>query len=110
MTSRIPGRSTFTATGFSDARFTNVPLLVASARTQNAQLKAGILSYSRSKGAFAGLEIKGVLIDPDNDDNLAVYRKKANEILSPTQSWTMTQIPAGIRIFQRTLARYSVRR
>ncbi|NUQ26982.1 MAG: carboxypeptidase regulatory-like domain-containing protein, partial [Acidobacteriaceae bacterium] len=32
---------TFTATGFSDARFTNVPLLVASARTQNAQLKAG---------------------------------------------------------------------
>jgi len=32
---------TFTATGFSDARFTDVPLLVASARTQNAQLKAG---------------------------------------------------------------------
>jgi hypothetical protein len=45
---RIPGvvpaqtyEVTFTATGFSDARFTNVPLLVASARTQNAQLKVG---------------------------------------------------------------------
>ena len=45
---RIPGvvpaqtyEVTFTATGFSDARFTDVPLLVASARTQNAQLKAG---------------------------------------------------------------------
>src|SRR5207237_10576694 len=81
----------------------------ASAST-DAQLKAGILSYSRSKGAFTGLEIKGVLIDPDNDDNLAVYGKKANEILSPAQRWTMTQIPAGVRIFPRTLARYSVRR
>jgi len=81
----------------------------ASAST-DAQLKAGILSYSRSKGAFAGLEIKGVVIDPDNDDNVAVYGKRASEILSPTQRWTMTQMPAGVRIFPRTLARYSVRR
>jgi len=81
----------------------------ASAST-DAQLKAGILSYSRSKGAFAGLEIKGVVIDPDNDDNVAVYGKKATEILSPAQKWTMTQMPAGVRIFPRTLTRYSVRR
>ena len=81
----------------------------ASAST-DAQLKAQILSYSRSKGAFAGLEIKGVVISADNDDNVAVYGKKANEILSPTRRWTMTQMPAGVRIFPRTLARYSVRR
>src|SRR6266446_3872972 len=48
----------------------------ASAST-DAQLKAGILSYSRSKGLFAGLEIKGVVISADNDDNVAVYGKKA---------------------------------
>jgi lipid-binding SYLF domain-containing protein len=81
----------------------------ASAST-DALLKAGIISYSRSKGAFAGLEIKGVVISPDNDDNLAVYGKKSNEILSPVRPWTMAQIPAGVRIVPRTLARYSARR
>src|SRR5437763_10238179 len=81
----------------------------ASAST-DAQLKAGILSYSRSKGLFAGLEIKGVVISADNDDNVAVYGKKAPEILSPTQRWTMSKMPAGVRIFPRTLARYSTRR
>ncbi len=73
-------------------------------------LKAGIISYSRSKGLFAGLEIKGVVISADNDDNLAVYHMKAGEVLSPTQRWTMARMPAGVRIFPRTLARYSLRR
>src|SRR2546429_940629 len=81
----------------------------ASAST-DAQLKAGILSYSRSKGLFAGLEIKGVAITPDNDLNLAVYNSKANEILSSSKKWSLTQMPAGVRIFPRTLARYSTRR
>jgi len=71
-------------------------------------LKAGIISYSRSKGAFAGLELKGVVISPDNDDNVAVYGKKGAEVLS--QGAAMTQMPAGVRIVPRTLARYSVRR
>lgn len=81
----------------------------ASAST-DAQLKAGILSYSRSRGAFAGLEIKGVVISADNDDNLAVYGKKANAVLAPGQRASMARMPAGVRIFPQTLARYSVRR
>ena len=80
----------------------------ASAST-DALLKAEIISYSRSKGLFAGLEIKGVVIKPDDDDNVAVYGMKAREMLSPTRSWTMTKMPAGVRIFPRTLARYSAR-
>ena len=86
------------------------PVGRAASASTDAQLKAGILSYSRSKGLFAGLEIKGVVIDPDNDDNLAVYGKKANDILSPTQRWKITDMPAGVRIFPRTLARYSTRK
>ncbi len=86
------------------------PVGRSTSATTDAQLKAEILSYSRSKGLFAGLEIKGSVIDPDNDDNRAVYGKTANEILSPTQKWPMAQIPAGVRIFPRTLARYSTRR
>jgi SH3 domain-containing YSC84-like protein 1 len=81
----------------------------ASAST-NATLDAGILSYSRSKGLFAGLELKGVVIKPDDDDNEAVYGMKARDILTGAQKITMTRMPAGVRILPRTLARYSVRR
>ena len=79
----------------------------ASAST-NPRLDAGILSYSRSKGAFIGAALKGASISPDNDLNEAVYRKKANEVLT-NNSMTLTQMPAGVRIFPRTLARYSPR-
>ncbi|MGB9179449.1 MAG: lipid-binding SYLF domain-containing protein [Pyrinomonadaceae bacterium] len=80
----------------------------ASAST-DAQLKAGILSYSRSKGAFAGLELKGVVINPDNNDNEAVYGMKADDILTGRKKISIARMPAGVRIFPRTLSRFSVR-
>ena len=86
------------------------PVGRSTSATTDLQMNAQILSYSRSKGLFAGLELKGSVIDPDNDDNMAVYGKKAAEILAPTPALTIAQIPAGIRIFPRTLARYSTRR
>ena len=86
------------------------PVGRSTSATTDALLRAQIISYSRSKGLFAGLELKGTVISPDNDDNLAVYGIKAGEVLSPTQRWTMTKMPAGVRIFPRTLARYSARR
>jgi lipid-binding SYLF domain-containing protein len=72
-------------------------------------LKAGIISYSRSKGLFAGLELKGVVIKPDDDDNVGVYGMKAGELLAPGSTLSLARMPAGVRIFPRTLARYSVR-
>ncbi len=86
------------------------PVGRSASATTDALLKAGIISYSRSKGLFAGLELKGTVISPDNNNNLAMYGMKANEVLSPTQPSTMTKMPAGVRIFPRTLARYSLRR
>src|SRR5437773_509365 len=86
------------------------PVGRSASATTDAQLKAQILSYSRSRGVFAGLEIKGVVISADNDDNVAVYGRKAVDILAPGSVWTINQIPAGVRIFPRTLARYSTRR
>lgn len=86
------------------------PVGRSTSATTDASLKAQILSYSRSKGLFAGLELKGVVIDPDNDDNTAVYGKKAVEILSPTRTLPLAKVPAGVRIFPRTLARYSTRK
>ena len=86
------------------------PVGRSTSATTDALLRAQIISYSRSKGLFAGLELKGTVISPDNDSNLAVYGIKANEVLSPTQRWTMAKMPVGVRILPRTLARYSVRR
>jgi lipid-binding SYLF domain-containing protein len=76
------------------------------AASTNPRLDAGILSYSRSKGAFIGAALKGAVISPDNDLNQAVYDLKAGEVLTEN-SMTLNQMPAGVRIFPRTLARYS---
>jgi lipid-binding SYLF domain-containing protein len=78
------------------------------AASTNTTLDAGILSYSRSKGAFIGAALKGAVISPDNHLNEAVYNMKAGEVLTGN-SMTLTQMPAGVRIFPRTLSRYSVR-
>jgi lipid-binding SYLF domain-containing protein len=39
----------------------------------DAQLKAEILSYSRSQGIFAGVDLTGGVIKPDRDDNRDLY-------------------------------------
>lgn len=81
----------------------------ASAST-DLKLNAQILSYSRSKGAFAGLELKGVVIKPDNEDNSQVYGMTAREILTGANKISMEEMPEGVRVFPRTLGRYSTRK
>jgi lipid-binding SYLF domain-containing protein len=81
----------------------------ASAST-DVKLNAQILSYSRSKGAFAGLELKGVVIKPDNEDNSQVYGMTAKDILTGANKITMETMPEGVRVFPETLGRYSSRK
>ena len=78
------------------------------AASTNPRLDAGILSYSRSKGAFIGAALKGAVITPDNDLNEAIYGKKANDVLQGAPM-TFAQMPPSVRIFPRTLVRYSIR-
>jgi lipid-binding SYLF domain-containing protein len=78
------------------------------AASTNPRMDAGILSYSRSKGAFIGAALKGAVITPDNDLNEAVYGKKADEVLQ-TPPVQFGQMPPSVRIFPRTLVRYSIR-
>jgi lipid-binding SYLF domain-containing protein len=79
------------------------------AASTNPRLDAGILSYSRSKGAFIGAALKGAVITPDNDLNEAIYGgKKADELLK-AKPMTFAQMPPSVRIFPRTLVRYSIR-
>ena len=39
----------------------------------DALMHAKILSYSRSRGVFAGVSLAGGTLRPDNDDNLTLY-------------------------------------
>ena len=78
------------------------------AASTNPRLDAGILSYSRSKGAFIGAALKGAVITPDNDLNEAVYGKKADALLK-SAPLTFQEMPPSVRIFPRTLVRYSIR-
>jgi len=71
----------------------------ASAAT-DAQLKAEILTYSRSKGLFAGVDLNGNAITPDNKLNEAVYGMKAKDILNGVAG----RVPAGVSIFPETLS------
>lgn len=78
------------------------------AASTNPRLDAGILSYSRSKGAFVGAALKGAVISPDNDLNEAIYGKNADEVLKGAPM-TFSEMPPSVRIFPRTLVRYSIR-
>jgi lipid-binding SYLF domain-containing protein len=68
---------------------------------------AQMLSYSRSKGLFAGLELKGVVIMTNKDDMRDAYGRDvtAKEVLQENK----VSAPAGIRAFPEMLAKYSTR-
>jgi lipid-binding SYLF domain-containing protein len=83
------------------------PVGRTAAATTNATLDAGILTYSRSKGAFVGASLKGAAITPDNDLNEAIYGVKARDILGGLERVSQTQLPAGVDAFPKALARYS---
>ena len=53
------------------------------AAATDATLRAEILSYSRARGAFAGVSLEGSTLRPDNDANKKLYGRKieADEIV-----------------------------
>jgi len=48
------------------------------AAATDATLRAEILSYSRARGAFAGISLSGSTLRPDNDANKDLYGKEIN--------------------------------
>ncbi len=69
------------------------------------KLDSEILSYSRSRGLFAGLELKGVVISQDGDDNKGAYGDSFNakEILRDNK----LKAPEGLRGFSVALGQYT---
>jgi len=79
----------------------------ASAQT-DAELHAEILSYSRSRGAFAGLTLEGSTLRPDKDANRELYGRDVTnrEILTGAG----VKAPAAAEKFEHLLNRNSDRK
>lgn len=67
--------------------------------TTDAQMRAKILSYSRSRGLFAGISITGAVLRPDDAVNKALFNMPAKEVLSGIHKVALDSLPAEAKIF-----------
>jgi SH3 domain-containing YSC84-like protein 1 len=74
----------------------------------NVTLNAEILSYSRSRGLFAGAALRGIRIYPDDSLNQRVYGRDGKEILDGP-GLASGDIPASLRVVPDTLSRHASR-
>lgn len=73
----------------------------------DAQMRAKILSYSRSRGVFAGISLTGAVLSPDDDANEALYGAKAKDILGPANAVAVSSIPVETKGFQEAVTRHT---
>src|SRR5262245_20155486 len=59
-----------------DASAAGGPKGRTAAAATNATMRAEILTYSRSRGAFAGVSLNGAVLRPDNDANKNLYGRQ----------------------------------
>jgi SH3 domain-containing YSC84-like protein 1 len=89
-----------------DASVAAGPVGRTAAAETDAWLTAQILAYSRAKGLFGGLVVKGGVIRPDKDANVVLYGKKV-EPRSLLLNRTEIEIPKDAKIFLDELTRIS---
>ena len=82
------------------------PVGRTAAASTNATLDAEILTYSRSKGLFAGISLKGVVISNDEDLNKAIYEKTAKQILGDPPL-AASAAPSTLHKFGQTVSEVS---
>ena len=63
-----------------DASVAGGPVGRATTAETDAAMKAKILSYSRSRGVFAGLELKGATLNQDGNANKALYGREIDAV------------------------------
>jgi len=83
------------------------PVGRSTAASTDVKMDAQMLSYSRSKGLFGGISLKGSVISPEKSDMEGTYGKgiKAETILAASK----TRAPAEVQVFPNALAQYSTR-
>jgi SH3 domain-containing YSC84-like protein 1 len=89
-----------------EAGFAGGPVGREAGAGTDALMHAEVLSYSRSRGLFAGISLKGVVVRPEDGLNRAVYSKSARELLSDDQH-AAANTESGLPTFPQELARYA---
>lgn len=88
-----------------DASVAAGPVGRAAAAATDVQLSAEILSYSRARGVFAGVDISGGVLGPDKDSNTDAYRPDVD----PKQiAFGHVPSPAQARPLVKELSRQTV--
>lgn len=95
-------KSKFTLGG--DASVAGGPVGRSSTAETDAAMKAKILSYSRSRGVFAGVSLTGMTLNQDEGANKAVYGKQLDSAEILNGNVTM---PAGAKPLTQMLTKYS---
>jgi len=87
-----------------DASVAGGPVGRTATAATDAQLKAQMLSYSRTQGLFAGIDVSGGMLKPDKEADTRAYGSgvSAREIVSGS---TATKAPAQAQAFLTALAR-----
>lgn len=71
----------------------------------DALMQAEVLSYSRSRGLFAGVSLKGVVVRPEDDLNEAVYNQRARDLLADDKKVAGSE--GGLPAFPKAVAKYT---
>jgi lipid-binding SYLF domain-containing protein len=84
-----------------DATVAAGPVGRAGSASTDAQFSAEILSYSRSRGVFAGIDLSGGVLKPDDDANADVYapNRSPRDIVMGT-----APVPTAAQDFVRSLS------
>ena len=88
-----------------DASAAAGPVGRTAAAATDVTMRAQVLTYSRSRGLFAGVSLEGSTLRPDNDANERLYGKKleAKEIVLHRA----VPIPASAKLLIATLTKHS---
>jgi len=78
------------------------------AAATDATMRAEILSYSRARGAFAGVSLEGSTLRPDNDANKKLYGKEVSADAIVLKD--AVKAPPSARLLLRTLDKKSPHR
>ena len=91
-----------------DASIAAGPVGREAAASTDASMSAEILSYSRSKGLFAGISLKGSVVSADKSDMEDTYGKDvtALQVLAAGNS----RAPAEVQVFANKLGEFSARK
>lgn len=88
-----------------DASAAAGPVGRTAAAATDVTMRAEVLTYSRSRGLFAGVSLEGSTLRPDNDANERLYGKKVDP--KDVVIHKVVPIPSSAKLLISTLTRHS---